>query len=115
MNSVYVAGFGDVVPFDQWWPALQADPEYDSTLCFVAAYGSAIIGFCHCWSEPFVKDIVVAPSWRGRGVATALLTEAMTTFSARGATSIDLKTDVDNFRAQAPYLRLGFEIVERIS
>lgn len=112
--SAYADGFGDVVPFDQWWPALTGDAEYDPTLCFVASAGAQIIGFCQCWTSSFVKDIAIDRAWHRRGVATALLTAAMREFQRRGAATIDLKTDVENVVAQAAYLRLGFTIVEII-
>ena len=108
MNRVYAEGFGDPVPFDVWWPKLESDSEYDPVLCFVAAKGEAVVGFCHCWTVPFVKDIVVAPGMRSRGLGAALLTLAMRAFVARGAASVDLKTDVDNVVAQSLYRRLGF-------
>jgi ribosomal protein S18 acetylase RimI-like enzyme len=114
LNSAYTDGFGEVVPFDQWWPALIGDSEYDPALCFIASAGVQIIGFCHCWTSSFVKDIAIDRAWLRRGVATALLTAAMREFQRRGAATIDLKTDVDNVVAQAAYLRLGFTVVERI-
>jgi len=113
MNRVYAAGFGDVVAFDDWWPRLTADAEYDPALCFAVADAHRIVGFCQCWTEPFIKDIVVGVDWRGRGVATALLTAAMAAYVARGAAYVDLKTDVDNLVAQSVYRRAGFAIVER--
>jgi ribosomal protein S18 acetylase RimI-like enzyme len=113
MNRVYAEGFGDVVPFETWWPKLNSDAEYDPALCFVAAREGAIVGFCQCWTEPFVKDIVVDGGWRGRGLGAALLTAAMTAYVARGASFVDLKTDVDNVKAQALYRRLGFVVVAK--
>ena len=114
LNSAYADGFGDVVPFDQWWPALTGDSEYDPALCFVASAGAQIIGFCQCWTSSFVKDIATDRAWHRQGIATALLTAAMCEFRRRGAPAIDLKTDVDNVAARAAYLRLGFTIVDRI-
>ncbi len=114
MNRVYAAGFGDPEPFDVWWPQLTADDQYDPALMFVAADDGQIVGFCHCWTVPFIKDVVIDPTYRRRGLGAALLTSAMAASRQRGGTSIDLKTDVDNFAAQSLYRRLGFEIVERI-
>jgi len=112
MNDVYTEGFGDIVDFDTWWTALQADAEYDTNLCLVAVAGNEVIGFCQCWTEPFIKDIVVAPRHRRRGLGTALLSRALAAFAARGSAHIELKTDADNLRAHSVYRRLGFEIVE---
>ncbi len=114
MNRVYAEGFGDPVPFEAWWTKLIADAEYDPTLMFIAAMGGSVIGFCHGWRKPFIKDLVVERDLRRRGLGAALLTLAMETYARRGANSVELKTDVDNVVAQSLYRRLGFEIVERI-
>ena len=114
MNTVYAEGMGDVVPFDAWFQALESDSEYDPSLCFVAVGAGKVLGFCHGWRIPFIKDLVVAPAWRGRGLGRALVTLALETFKARGAASVDLKTDIDNEKAQSLYRRLGFVIVERV-
>jgi ribosomal protein S18 acetylase RimI-like enzyme len=81
---------------------------------FVAAVDGVVIGFCVCWTSAFVKDLVVDEAFRRRGIGAALLTRALAVFAARGATTVDLKTDTDNLKAQSLYRRLGFEIVERI-
>jgi ribosomal protein S18 acetylase RimI-like enzyme len=111
MNRVYAANFGDVVAFDRWWPKLSSDSEYDPTLCFVAAHEDTVVGFCQGWTEPFVKDIVVEGRWRGRGIGGALLTAAISAYKTRGAAYVDLKTDIDNLKAQSLYRRLGFVVV----
>jgi ribosomal protein S18 acetylase RimI-like enzyme len=115
MNRAYGTSYGNTPQaYETWWTTLVADPEYDPDLMFVAFSNGAVIGLCHCWSVPFVKDLVVAEGWRRRGLGTALLTLALQTFAARGATSIDLKTDIENETAQSLYKRLGFAIVERV-
>jgi ribosomal protein S18 acetylase RimI-like enzyme len=115
MNHVYDTSCGNAPePIETWWAKLVADPEYDPDVMFVATSDGAVIGFCHCWSVPFVKDLVVHPQFRRRGLGSALLTLAMAAFAARGATSIDLKTDIENKTAQSLYRRLGFVIVERV-
>jgi len=115
MKRVYADGLNDGgISFDGFWEWLTTDPEYDPTLMFVATIGEMVVGFCHCWSVPFVKDLVVDPQFRRRGLGSALLTLAMAAFAARGATSIDLKTDIENETAQSLYRRLGFVIVERV-
>jgi ribosomal protein S18 acetylase RimI-like enzyme len=110
MNRAY----DEVVPFDKWWNWLTADSEYDPAYVYVACADKAVIGFCHSWTEPFVKDLVVDEAFRRRGLGAALLTKAMTIYATRGEAFVDLKTDVDNLTAQSLYRRLGFEIVERI-
>lgn len=36
LTAAYAKGEGDVLPFNQWWRELTADPEYDAELLFVA-------------------------------------------------------------------------------
>ncbi len=115
MRRVYDGELGDNgISFDGFWDWLTTDPEYDPELIFVATAGGEVVGFCHCWSSAFVKDIVVDEAFQRRGLGAALLTLALQAFASRGASSVDLKTDVDNLTAQSLYRRLGFEVVERI-
>jgi ribosomal protein S18 acetylase RimI-like enzyme len=115
MNRAYGTSNGNVPePFDKWWASLIGDPEYDPSLMYPVMQQGEVVGFCHGWSVPFVKDLVVAPEFRRRGLGGALLTMALQEFHRRGATSVDLKTDIDNEKAQSLYRRLGFVIVERV-
>ncbi|MBI4920281.1 MAG: GNAT family N-acetyltransferase [Devosia nanyangense] len=114
MNRVYAEGFGDAVPFETWWPRLVADPDFDPALCYVAANGAAVVGYCQTWIEPFIKDLVVDRAFRRSGLGAALMIQALTTYAARNESFVDLKTDVDNLVAQSLYRRLGFVVVERV-
>jgi ribosomal protein S18 acetylase RimI-like enzyme len=115
MNRVYREAFGDPWAFDEWWQWVTTDADYSADLMFVAVSGDAVIGFCHCWTGAFIKDIVVDRAFRGRGIASALLTMALVACRDRlNAPFVDLKTDIDNVTAQSTYRRLGFEIVERV-
>lgn len=114
MNAVYARGFGDEMAFDEWWPWLTKDAEFDPALVFVVAREGALAGVCHAWTSAFIKDIVVDPAHRGRGIASAMLTRTLEALAARKHASVDLKVDVDNIAAQTVYSRLGFTIVERV-
>lgn len=114
MNRVYAEGFGEVVDFDIWWPWLIGDADYSAELMFVACTDGEVVGFCHCWTGAFIKDVAVDRAFRGRGIARALVSMALTVCRGRAAPFVDLKTDVDNVKAQSLYRRLGFEIVERV-
>jgi ribosomal protein S18 acetylase RimI-like enzyme len=105
----YEHGGGTVGAFDEWWPALLADPEFDSALCFVARrIEGDMVGIAQCWTSAFVKDLVVHPSWRRRGVGEALLLHAFGLFRARGAKFVDLKVLDDNpSGAYRLYSRVG--------
>lgn len=114
MNRVYGEAFGDTMPFAVWWPWVSEDAEYDPSMMFVATAGGSVVGFCHGWHVPFIKDLVVDLPWQRRGLGAALLTLALAEYRARGKSYVDLKTDVDNLRAQSVYRKLGFTIVERV-
>jgi ribosomal protein S18 acetylase RimI-like enzyme len=115
MNEVYGASEGEVpTPFARWWQQLLADSEFDPALCRAALSGNRVIGYCHGWRSPFVKDLVVAADFRGRGLASAMLTQLLCDYDRRNAAFVDLKTNVENLTAQRLYRRFGFEEVERI-
>lgn len=114
MNCVYAQGFGEPIDFDIWWPWLTGDADYAADLMFVAVADGRVVGLCHCWTGAFIKDIVVDSAFRGRGIASTLITMALSACQGRNAPFVDLKTDVDNVKAQSLYRRLGFEIVERV-
>ena len=102
------------ISFDGWWTWLTTDPEFDSSLIWIAGADDQVVGFCHCWAGNFVKDLVVDRAWQRRGLGGALLTRALAKFAAGGAGYVDLKTDIDNEKAQSLYRRLGFTVVERV-
>ena len=114
MDAAYAPAGYVPVPFGPWYAALTGDSEYDPALVWVAMGAGAVVGFCQCWRGPFVKDLVVAAAWRDRGLGAALLTQALEAFAERGALSVDLKTDIENVKAQSLYRRLGFAIIERV-
>lgn len=110
LQRAYADGFGSVAPdWLDWWEALRADSEFEPALCFVAKADGEVIGFCLCWTSSFVKDLVVAPEWQGRGLGAALLATAMVALRTRGAGEVRLKVVTANSGAQRLYERLGFE------
>jgi AraC family transcriptional regulator of adaptative response/methylated-DNA-[protein]-cysteine methyltransferase len=54
------------------------------------------------------EDLVVQPTHRGQGIATALAGFAIAEARSRGVLRITLLTDMQNERAQELYRRLGF-------
>tara|TARA_R110002051_G_scaffold48299_2_gene94923 strand:- start:13438 stop:13938 length:501 start_codon:yes stop_codon:yes gene_type:complete len=110
LNDAYAPGGGDVLAFEDWWPALSADPEYRPDLCFVAldAASGELAGFAQCWSLGYIKDIAVAPARRRHGLGRALMQKIFRTFQARGIFEVDLKVAADNPSGAAGfYARLG--------
>lgn len=114
LAKAYSSGGGYVEPFAIWWPSLRDDAEYDPALVFIAANEQdEIVGVAQCWTSAFVKDLAVAPAWRGRGLGAALLSDVLRTFAERGVPSVDLKVNADNpSGALRLYRSLGFEEIE---
>ncbi len=109
LQRAYANGFGSVRPdWLDWWEALRADSEFDRDLCLVAKAEGEVVGFCLCWTSNFVKDLVVAPEWQGRGLGASLLAEAMARLRDRGGAELQLKVVTANVGARRLYARAGF-------
>lgn len=62
------------------------------------------------WTEGYTEIIGVLPEWRGRHVASALLTEAMRAYAADGMQYAGLDVDTDNpTGAPTVFAHLGYE------
>ncbi len=97
LETAYLNGGGSVEPFHAWWSSLKADAEFDPRLVFVGQdAGFRIVGVAQCWTSAFVKDLVVHPNWRRRGLGRALLLHAFEVFKQRGALTVSLKVEVNN-------------------
>ncbi|HLX77405.1 MAG TPA: GNAT family N-acetyltransferase [Acidimicrobiales bacterium] len=57
----------------------------------------------------WIEDVVVNPDFRGRGVASALVSEAVRLASAARCRTVDLTSRPDRVQANRLYERLGFE------
>lgn len=55
-----------------------------------------------------VKDLAVAPAWRGRGIGSKLLERALAALVAGGARRAKLEVRADNTAARALYEGFGF-------
>ncbi|HWV20424.1 MAG TPA: GNAT family N-acetyltransferase [Devosia sp.] len=107
LRAAYASGGGSVPDFNAWWWPLVEDPEFDPTLVIIASAGTEPVGLIQCWTSSFVKDLVVAPQWRDRGIGAFLLRTAFVEFTRRGAPHIDLKVEASNLAAQRFYRRHG--------
>lgn len=64
--------------------------------------------------EAWIRDLGTRRPWRGRGLATALLCEAMRRFKAAGFEYAGLGVDTENLTgALRIYERLGFQAIQR--
>jgi [ribosomal protein S18]-alanine N-acetyltransferase len=71
-----------------------------------------VVGYCGLMCVPPLADvqtIAVVPEAEGRGLGTAMLRWMVAESGRRGATDLLLEVREDNPRAQALYLRHGFE------
>lgn len=104
----YANGGGSVPDFAYWWTRLVEDNEFDPALVLVA-FGpeGTPVGLAQCWTSGFIKDLVVAPEHRGRGIGEALLIQCFTVFARRGLSHVDLKVETDNIPARRLYARMG--------
>jgi ribosomal protein S18 acetylase RimI-like enzyme len=109
MQIAYAKGGGSVGSFDQWWPGVRDDGEFDAGLCFLAVDAAGeIVGAVQCWTSAFIKDLVVHPDARRQGIAEALLLTVFHALRRRGAAHVDLKVQLDNpSGAVRLYRRLG--------
>jgi GNAT superfamily N-acetyltransferase len=112
LDEAYGAGDPGYVPptFASWRRFMLGDPSFDATAWFLAVAGDDIVGAALSWKEGFVKDLVVSPSWRRRGLGRALMLQTFAEFRRRGIPRVTLKTDSTNpTRAAQLYERLGMK------
>jgi ribosomal-protein-alanine N-acetyltransferase len=63
--------------------------------------------------ELHLLKIAVTPAWRGKGIATGLLTRCFKWGAGLGATSVHLEVRPSNIPAVGLYAKLGFEVIGR--
>ncbi len=113
MQLGYRDGGGRVPALEQWQQRFETDPEYDPTLCFIAHDTEGVVGVAQCWTSAYIKNLVVHPRARGRGLGRALLLNAFKVFQHRREGFVDLKVLEDNVRAQRLYESAGMYVVRR--
>jgi len=113
MQLGYREGGGRVPALDTWQQQFESNPEYDPTLCFVARDAEGVVGVAQCWTSAYIKNLVVHPRMKGRGLGRALLLNAFKVFQQRREGFVDLKVLEDNRRAQRLYESAGMYVVRR--
>jgi aminoglycoside 6'-N-acetyltransferase I len=102
-----------------------AGPGIGGRRGWIAEAGDRAVGFAElglrpyangCESQPvgFLEAIWVAPDWRGRGVARALLAAVEAAARADGLREIGSDALIDNADSLASHVAWGFEEVERV-
>ena len=82
--------------FENWSRFMFEDPMFDPEVWFLAVAEGKIVAAALNWDEGYVKDLVVHPEWRGRGLGKALMYETFGAFKRRGLPRVTLKTDSNN-------------------
>lgn len=112
VRTAYATGGGAVGDFDSWWWPLVEDEEFDPALVIAATANGQLAGLIQCWTSSFVKDLVVAPQYRDRGLGAYLLYAAFAEFQRRGMPHVDLKVEASNLAARRFYRRHGMEAAD---
>ena len=106
--------------FAEWSGYLLDTERFDASLYLVAEVGGEVVGAA--LSQPigedygFVRQLAVAPSQRGRGLALALLHECFRRHAARGFPATVLGVDAGNpTGALRLYEKAGMRVVEEFT
>jgi ribosomal protein S18 acetylase RimI-like enzyme len=84
-------------PFQKWKNFMFNDASFEPESWFVVeGPGGSLAAAALNWKEGFIKDFVVHPSYRRRGLGAALLRHTFRHFQARGLERVTLKTDSRN-------------------
>lgn len=117
--AVYEAAFRERPGFPGWpaerWVAWTAgDEEFrpNWSVLAVDANDGADLGFVTC-ADGWIVQVGVRPEARGRGIAAALVVEALRRMRADGATAAMLDVNANNPGAARVYARLGFSVLGR--
>jgi mycothiol synthase len=99
------------LPFEDWKTFMLGDPSFDPGCWFLAEADGELVAAALNWKEGFVKDLVVHPGHRRRGLGEALMRHTFREFRRRGAARVTLKTDsVNPTEAWRLYERLGMQV-----
>lgn len=111
--SGYQQGGGHVAAYDTWRALADSGPESDPSLWIITADEHGLTGAAHCWTSAFIRDFVVHPRARRRGLAMAMLSHAFHLFHLRGEASLDLKVMEGNQAARSLYETSGMIYIQR--
>lgn len=105
--------------FEAWAAFLLDSSSFDPSLCLVATDGGEVVGAALAQATAdygFVRQLAVAPSHRGRGLALALLHECFHRHRERGLPATVLGVDAGNpTGALALYEKAGMRVVEQFT
>lgn len=110
--QIYAEAFDDA-PWPDNWDDIE---EFDPNGMFLATDGnrSKLAGFVICFKRRhfgYISVVAVRPGFRRKGIATALILEAIRYLHSLGLSKIQIRVDVTNTPAIQVYKKLGFEIM----
>ena len=108
LNVAYAEEATPFPPFDDWRGFMLEDPSFEPENWFLVEADGELVAAALNWSDAYVKDLVVHPAWRRRGLGEALMRHTFRHFGDRGVPRVTLKTDSTNpTQAWRLYERLG--------
>jgi len=72
-----------------------------------------VVGYCvtgRAGRRGYLQRLAVRPSQQGRGLGQALVADSLQWLKRRGVSSVVVNTQVENERALALYLAMGFRL-----
>ncbi len=94
--------------FEDWRSFMLGDPNFDASCWFLVEAEGELAAAALNWNDGFVKDLVVHPERRRRGLGEGLMRHTFRAFRRRGVARVTLKTDsVNPTEAWRLYERLG--------
>jgi len=102
--------------FENWRNYMMRPDHFEKDLWFLLFHQDELIGaaLCYDYSEfGWVRQLGVAPSWRGQGVGSALLQHTFHIFFQQGHQKVALGVDSTRPQAQALYENVGMTCVRR--
>jgi mycothiol synthase len=97
---------------EQWITWVAGDEEFRPELSLLATHGQHPAGFIVC-SDEWIVQVGTRPEWRGRGLGSALVVEALRRWRAAGGERMLLDVNANNPSAARVYVQLGFEVIGR--
>lgn len=110
---------------EEWSKALEGIYRQDPNLVKLALVNGEIVGYCisvkrlHSydgvvmdvtWKNAYIWETYVVDEYRGRGVGTALTTEAISYLTSIGVEKVSLIVNSWNKEARKFYEKLGFDL-----
>lgn len=105
-------------PLEEWVQLMTKREDFDPTVWYLAMNGNELVGTALCYDYQdmggWVRQLAVQRSWRGRGLALALLHQAFGEFYRRGKRIVGLGVDANNpTGATRLYERAGMHVAMR--